>query len=171
MNLADFDQKIYGLEPGLKSGQNERVDELNDRILARFSCDVPLKPHLSFQAVHTKYSHFHIVNEPKPTKLDNRMYPVHSSHFCPIQCNGPAEGFDVTAETEVVRPSRDTYIPSSTSDLYRVSLPDPSRQESQPFQGLFETFRIDPFSQVRNGNPRIGHEMFSNHTRNQLRST
>jgi hypothetical protein len=174
MNITEFNNKIYGLEPGFKTGQNDRVDELNDRILARISCDVPLKPNLNVRAQSTKYSYFHIIDESKPAKIKSQPFIDHSAHFCPIQGRGPVSGFNVGAETDLIRPAvsfNDIYIPSSTSDLYNVSLPNPSREDVQPFLGLFDHFRMNHISTVRNENPKIGNELFLNHTRTQLRNS
>ena len=60
MNLSE-NTKIHGLVSGLIRGQNERVDELNARILGRFESDQPLQPNFSVRPVSTKYSHFPII--------------------------------------------------------------------------------------------------------------
>ena len=171
MNLSEFNNKIYGLESGLKTGQNERVDELNDRILARFSCDVPLKPNMGVRPVPTKYSHFHMIDETPNAKINQPVYTP--DNFCPIQSRGPVEGFNAGTESTLrnqhVFNDHDVFIPSSTSDLYRVSLPRPSREDIQPFLGLFSSF--SPTTELRNQHAQIGNELFLNNTRTQLRNT
>ena len=61
------------------------------------------------------------------------------------------------------------YIPSSSSDLYKVTIAQDSRPEPQPFLGLFDDYRMNPFAPVRNADPKIGSDTFLNNTRVQLR--
>ena len=177
MNLSESD-KIYGLEQGIRYGQFERVDELNDRVLARFVTDAPLQPNLDRRPVPTKYSRFPLVDRVKESHVSIPSYLDHSTSatFAPIQCRGQFSGFKVTDESDLRNQyfalqsaPQAAYIPSSSSDLYKVEMAAPSRTEPQPFLGLFDRYQMDPFAQVRNADPRIGADMFSNNTRMQLR--
>ena len=58
MDLADENKKIPDLPTYLYYGQNERVDELNARILERDVPDTQLAPNFSPRPVPTKYAVF-----------------------------------------------------------------------------------------------------------------
>ena len=96
MNLSESD-KIYGLETGIQYGQNARVDELNDRTLARFVADTPLQPSIDRRPVPTKYARFPIIDRVSEAHVPLRSYLDYSatSAFAPIQGNGPFSGFKV----------------------------------------------------------------------------
>ena len=177
MNLSE-NNKIYGLEPGILYGQNERVDELNSRALARFSSDAPLQPNLSSRSVPTKYARFPLIDRVKQAKIPIHSYLDHSAstNFAPIQGQGPFSGFQVGIESDlrnqyfaIQSAPQATYIPSSSSDLYKVQVPTSSRQEVQPFLGLFDNYRMNPMAPIRNADPKIGSDTFLNNTRVQLR--
>ena len=61
-----------------------------------------------------------------------------------------------------------TYIPSSQSDLYNVSVPSSSNPVTQPFPDLF-TRPI--YQNTRIVVPGVGDDQFFNNTRTQLRGT
>jgi hypothetical protein len=177
MNLSE-NNKIYGLEPGILYGQNERVDELNERALARFSVDTPLQPNLSSRSVPTKYARFPLIDRVKLSNVPIQSYLDHSvsTNFAPIQGQGPFTGYQVGIESDlrnqyfaIQSAPQATYIPSSSSDLYHVPVPTSSRQEVQPFLGLFDNYRMDPMAPIRNADPKIGANTFLNNTRVQLR--
>jgi len=182
MNIAEFDNKIQGLPSTttpLFVGQNARVDELNKRILDRFSPDSPLQPNLNVRAVPTKYSHFPMIeqNAFSHVKLQPHIDYSVESNFAPITSKGPVDGYFANVNTESTLRNQyfaiqrgagqGVYIPSSNSDLYRVSLPvNTSRNESQPHDGLFSHERV---VNTRTIDPKIGGDRFFNNTRIQLR--
>ena len=62
------------------------------------------------------------------------------------------------------------YVPSSNSDLYKVTMPISTQNEVQPFPSLFKQNTFDQnkrFSQ----DIQIGNDVFYNNTRTQLRNT
>jgi len=177
MNLSESD-KIFGLETGIKYGQNARVDELNDRALARFIPDSPLQPNINRRPIPTKYARFPIIDRVAEAHIPIRTYLDYSasSDFAPIQGNGPFSGFKVCDESNLRNQyfalqssPQAAYIPSSSSDLYNVTMAQDSRPEPQPFLGLFDNYRMNPLATVRNADPKIGSDMFLNNTRVQLR--
>lgn len=182
MNITEFDNKIQGLvshTSPLLVGQHERVDELNKRILDRFSPDSPLQPNMDVRPVPTKYSHFPVIDRIPFSKVSLKSpldYSV-ESNFAPITSKGPVDGYFSNVNTEsslrnqyfaIQRGAgQGVYIPSSNSDLYNVSIASNStRIESQPFPRLFEHDRI---LNDRSVNSKIGAERFFNNTRVQLR--
>jgi hypothetical protein len=177
MNLSESD-KIYGLETGIQYGQNARVDELNERALARFVADTPLQPNIARRPIPTKYARFPIIDRVADAHVPIRSYLDYStgSAFAPIQGNGPFSGFKVCDESNLRNQyfalqtaPQAAYIPSSSSELYKVTMAPNSRPEPQPFLGLFDDYRMNPFSTGRNVDPKIGSDTFLNNTRVQLR--
>lgn len=177
MNLPESN-KIFGLEEGIRYGQNARVDELNDRTFARFIPDSLLQPSLDRRPVPTKYARFPLIDRVKQAKVPIRSYLDYStaSDFAPIHGKGPFSGFKVADESDlrnqyfaIQSAPQAAYIPSSSSDLYNVKMAPNSRQEPQPFLGLFDNYRMDPFAPIRNADPKIGSDTFLNNTRVQLR--
>jgi hypothetical protein len=176
-------QPFQGIIPtpaGILYGQNARVDELNDRILSRFSCDAPLQANFDVRPVPTKYSRFPIIDrvaQPKISIKDRGDFRV-SDNFAPVQSNGPVDGYFSQVDKEstlrnqffaIQAAPKCTYIPKSDSDLYKVKMPTPSIKEPQPHPSLFERYRMDVLAPVRNADPTIGHKTFMNDTRVQLR--
>ena len=177
MNLSE-NNKIYGLEPGIIYGQNARVDELNERALARFHCDMPLQPNIVCRPVPTKYSRFPLIDRTKQPNIPLRSYLDYSpsSNFAPIQGRGPFNGFQVGVESELRNQyfalqsaPQAAYIPTSSSDLYIPTMAKPSKEEPQPFLGLFDKYQMNPNAHIRNADSNIGSNTFLNNTRVQLR--
>jgi hypothetical protein len=54
MNTQQTSSNFYGVPHGVLYGQNERVDELNERISARNAPDTHLKPNYDPRPVSTK---------------------------------------------------------------------------------------------------------------------
>lgn len=180
MNLNDFDSKIYGIPEGISYGQNERVDELNDRIFSRNRSDIPLAPNFDPRPVPTKYAHFPMVNRrTEPTVHISPMVNHNVElNFNPGSRNASPFGYFVNIDTETMLRNQTTalqhgahqgtYIPSSTSDLYNVSVV--SKPGVQPFPILFERPSLQTFVPTSLDRNHIGKDMFFNNTRTQLRS-
>lgn len=172
---------IHGLHKGVYYGQNDRIDELNDRINSRYFSDSPLQPNIDSRPVPTKYSHFPIVN--RRTQLKEPIVPYmdfnQSVNFNPGSSRAPPSGYLNNVDTEILlrnqtyalqRSDQSIYVPSSKSDLYNIHMPSPSRTEDQPHPNLFVKgeFNSAPHPNVMNSN--IGGDDFFNHTRTQLRN-
>lgn len=168
--------ELYGLQQGIQYGQNARVEELNSRILERFAPEVLLKQNIDMRPVSTKYSRFPLIETVKKPTVDLRQYSDYSGEFAPTQGIGPINGFNANTESELrnqffalQKAPQAVFIPSSNSDLYKVTMANPSRQEPQPFSGLFDKYIMDSNLPIRNADPKIGQDMFFNSTRTQLR--
>ena len=176
-------QPFQGLIPtpaGIIYGQNERVDEINNRILSRIACDVPLQANFDIRPVPTKYARFPVIDRIAQPKIDikDRGDFLVSEQFAPVQSRGPVDGYfsQVNVESSlrnqffaIQSAPQAAYIPSSNSDLYRVSMAKPSIVEPQPHMGLFDRYQMDILAPVRNADPNIGHKTFMNDTRVQMR--
>lgn len=177
--------KIEGLFPsgyaGVLIGQNDRVEELNQRVAERVTVDSPLQPNFDPRPVSTKYSLFPIIDRRSLHKTPILKAPQYNptGKFYSNLEKGPVDGFlsNVNVESTLRNQyhalqkggaPQSTYIPSSDSDLYRVDVV--SRPSVQPHP---ELFRHDEFAQSRgvsNLNIHIGNDTFFNHTRTQLRT-
>ena len=179
MNINQ-DYLIAGAVQGVQYGQNERVDELNDRIAERHFPDMALEPNYSCRPVPTKYSQFPIVNRRTPVREPLNQYAQHNlyNNFNPTGSHSNAKGFQQNVDVETVLRNQTfalqhgadqgVYIPTSNSDLYNVSVV--SRPSDQPYTLLFERpqFANRPHPNVMSNN--IGRDNFFNHTRTQLRN-
>ena len=172
---------IYGVPKGLMVGQNERVDELNNRINQRQFPDKPLAPNFSSIPVMTKYARF-------PTGLKNQTanvpinnYNTHDvrTNFNPGTHKAPPSGFMHNVDVETVLrnqhialqkgANQSVYVPDSTSDLYNVKID--TKPGLMPHPRLFSHIQIEPnWRQSNVENSAVGKDLFHNSTRTQLRS-
>jgi hypothetical protein len=170
--------KIYGVTEGVSYGQHERVDELNTRISSRQFSDQPLQPNYNPRPVPTKYALFPTINRRKEVKEMLMVYPEYNTYnnFNPGTAKAPPSGFINNVDTETIlrnqafalqKADQNVYVPSSHSDLYKVEVV--SRPSEQPYPLLFNRFQFDDFQHPNNVNKNIGKDVFSNHTRTQLR--
>jgi len=177
---------IYGVHQGVYYGQNERVDELNDRISTRWFPDLAFAPNFDPRPVPTKYEVLPIINHRAPPVEGTRIqqYPpfdvMHT--FNPGNSKAPVQGYlsNVDIETKLLNlgtalqhgADQGVYVPSSNSDMYKITPVEGSLKDPQPFQNLFtanplgENARASRISQKN-----IGQDIFMNHTRTQLRGS
>jgi hypothetical protein len=181
MNYQDT-STILGLQQGIIYGQNERVDELNDRIQSRHYPDRPLEPNYSPIPIATKYSLFPILsNHPVSTEIR----PPQSSHnvsanFNPGTRNAPHLGYFNHIDVETILRNQNkalqhgadqgVYIPSSKSSLYNVSVPASSTSGEQLFPNLFNVPQCTTYIPQSLEQKKIGSDTMFNHTRTQLRN-
>lgn len=169
---------MQGVVDGIYYGQNERLDELNNRIKDRQFADSPLEPNYSPRSIPTKYSLFPIVNRRRPVTETAIPYPEYKSsvNFNPGS-GAPVSGFSVDAETALRNQgialqhgaNQGVYVPSSNSDLYNVTIV--SRPSEQPNPYLFERQVFDQQPHPNVADSMIGRDSFFNHTRTQLRNS
>ena len=182
---------IVGIPEGISYGQNERVDELNTRIFGRFHPDRQLQPNFSINSVQTKYAHFPVIDRRVPANTSINVNPTGyaTGEFFvpPIGARGPVAGFLDQVNTESVLRNQcfalqrgadqAVYVPSSNSDMYRVSVSpttsgfsaDDIARNSHPELFYRHTFDQAPNPNVANA-PGIGRDIFMNNTRTQLRN-
>ena len=184
MDYADSTKPMYGVVQGVSYGQNCWVEDLNDRIFDRNHSDHALPPNIDSRPVQTKYALFPMLDKRMPATVpieSNYDYSLETNFTPPIMTNGPVSGYINNVNTESTLRNQffalqkgadqSVYIPSSNSDLYKVTVV--SRPEEQPYPLLFENgIQIDKtlHPNVRN-NPDIGKDLFHNNTRTQLRNT
>jgi hypothetical protein len=172
--------KLYGVANGLSYGQFERTDELNSRISARHFSDTPLAPNFNARPASTRYATMPIIDKRAPSIVPIKNIKEHSvtSNFNPGNNMGPPETFFSNIDTESSlrnittsnQPSaqQSIYVPSSTSDLYMVSVPSNGRIPTHP--GLFQQFSHSTLRSEIPLSMAVGKNTFFNNTRSQLRN-
>jgi len=169
-----------GVVQGFYSGQNDRVDELNERIQGRQFPDNPLRPNFDPRPVPTKYSLFPVIDRKTPSRYPLQKDYLDNSGFSPATQNGPPKAYLQNIDTETILRNQTValqhgaiqgvFVPSSNSDLYKVSMPSPSVIQSQTFPDLFVRPSFEVSSKPIMNQP-IGQSIFHNFTRVQLRNT
>jgi hypothetical protein len=177
----EIDTNENGIVHGFYSGQNDRVDELNERIQGRQFPDNPLRPNFDPRPVPTKYSLFPVIDRKTPPRFPWKQEYLDNSGFSPATQNGPPKPYLQNIDTETILRNQTValqhgaiegvFVPSSNSDLYRVSMPSPSVIQPQAFPNLFvrPSFAEVPSNPIKN--QPIGNDIFHNFTRVQLRNT
>uniref|UniRef100_A0A6C0JJJ9 Uncharacterized protein n=1 Tax=viral metagenome TaxID=1070528 RepID=A0A6C0JJJ9_9ZZZZ len=181
MDISSYDTTILGVPQGVYYGQNERVDELNDRMKTRHFPDSPLQPNFDPRSVPTKYALFPMVNRRKELKEPVIPYLDYNvrANFNPGTHRAPPSGFLNNVDTETVLRNQtfayqryadqSVYVPSSNSDLYKIVVPHGSINEPQPHPDLFTRQHFDQSLHPNMQGSNIGRDRFFNHTRTQLR--
>jgi|APCry1669189733_1035249.scaffolds.fasta_scaffold06531_1 hypothetical protein len=184
MDISEINKRFYGVQEGLISGQNDRTEELNVRILERFEPTQQLKPNFDPRPVPTKYSLFPIFDRRTPSNVQFNNYLDYNPEqsFNPGNDKGPVDGFinHVDVETELRNQTRKInrddigleYIPSTNSDLYISQKLEGSQQMVEERELLFKKFDFSNYIHPNIVNREdIGKEYFYNHTRTQLRGS
>jgi hypothetical protein len=148
----------------------------NERIFGRNIPSKPLQPYLPVRPVSTKFSVLPILEPRMESSVPLVQEPIYSPHkvFNPGNATAPWSGYAaaVNQESELRNQifalqacSQNTYVPSSTSDLYEYSMPR-QHAENQPFPYLFQSERFNPFNP---NTEHIGQLSFFNDTRQEIR--
>jgi hypothetical protein len=177
MNINE-NGKFFGIPEYLYCGQNERVDELNDRIKDRHFPDSPLEPMFDPRSIPTKYSHFPIINRRKPMNEPVIPYLEYNTiNFNPGTNRPPPSGIIKNVDTETIlrnqtfalqKSDQSVYIPSTKSDLYNVKVVSRPSEQTHPL--LFERQIFDAQLHPNVTTANIGRDVLFNHTRTQLRN-
>lgn len=165
-----------GVVEGYYSGQQDRVDELNDRIYSRYVPDNNLRPNYDPRPVSTKYAIFPVMDRRIPAQVPMKYSLGEDNNgFLPSVNNAPTIR-NIDTETVLRNQTmalqngigQSVFVPSSKSDLYNTSII--SRPSQQPFPGLFVA-PVFSKNQPTIANQPIGKSDFFNFTRSQLRNT
>lgn len=180
MDIQFVERPIEGLHRDLYIGQQDRIDELNTRITSRHFPDQTLRPNFDPRPVPTKYSLFPIIERRTQHSVPIQPVPVHkvSTNFNPATRTYPfssyLENFNVELElrnqtTTLSKNDINVYVPSSSSELYQVRLPQSVGTGTHNHPGLFEKHQYaSPLPDITTG--KIGQSQMFNHTRTQLRN-
>jgi hypothetical protein len=170
----------YGAPIGLISGQEERVEELNMRMMERKFPDVDFKPNFSPRPVMTKYTMLQMIDpQQKPTvPIQPYLDYFPEVMFHPGNDRAPISGYfnRINVENELRCQTRPLvhcdeiskqYIPSLKSDLYKVEVKS-NKHVEQTHPLLFTPFKLESSATNLEGKP-VGNALFNNHTRTQIR--
>ena len=161
---------------GMWYQSDDRLDELNVRLSSRTMADHHNKPNFDMRSVPTRCVNvFPIVDARKRAKVAIKRTQT------PEFDQGSVAGMLSNIDTESALRNQyyalqhgapqGMYIPSSQSDLYRVSVPTTSHPVVQTHPGLFErhTYRTTGNSIIERMN--VGKDLFFNATQTQLGGT
>lgn len=176
-NSINAPDRMYGVVNKLYLCQNERTDELNDRISSRNIPSAPLQPFYYQVPVSTKYGYMPILDQRKESSVSLNNYTIFSPHttFNPGNNMAPWHGFanNVNIESTLRNQffaqqdcQQAYYVPSSKSDLYNVRVPPPSQPVQQQFPGLFQREVFDHFNPNTDN---LGNNFFNNSTRTEIK--
>ena len=176
-NSIHAPNRMYGVVNKLFLCQNERTDELNERISSRNIPSEPLQPFYYQTPVSTKYGYMPILDQRKESSVPLNNFPIFSPHttFNPGNNMAPWHGFanNVNVESTLRNQffglqdcEQAYYVPSSKSDLYNVVVPPPSQSVTQQFPGLFQREVFDHFNPNTNN---LGNSFFNNNTRMEIK--
>jgi hypothetical protein len=171
----------YGTPYGLISGQEGRVEELNQRLLDRNFPDIDFRPNFSPRPVMTKYTLLPVIDTREATRVQLQPYLDYYPEvmFNPGNSRAPVSGFlnRVNLESDLRNQTRPLvsadanlhqYIPSfENSDLYKVVVSTKS-DVVQPYPRLFSKINVENSATNLEGKP-VGTDVFNNHTRVQVR--
>jgi len=183
MFLTDNQIKPNGLIDGVHRtlivSQQERTDELNQRLASRQFPDTPLEPSFSPRPLSTKYNLPYKVESTTPIlpTIEHNVF----QNFNPATRAGPFKTYMRNVDTETIlrnqtmaiqKSSQSVYVPSSTSDLYVTEIV--SRPSVQPYPRLFQSPVLERDAAKRQEAVRpylshIGQDRFFNSTRTQIR--
>jgi hypothetical protein len=168
--------EIYGVVNGVYICNNDRVDELNDRIYDRNIPSQKLQSQFDIRPVSSKYAMMPIFDRRAiPTVPIERMPTYNVGEvFNPGNAQAPWSGFATKIDDDsrlrnqffaIQKANQAYYIPPTTSDMYKVEVVGQSIQ--QPFPDLFYKPVFEPF------NPNIcdvGGNIFYNCIRQQTKN-
>jgi hypothetical protein len=136
---------------------HQREEIINTRISNRNIPSQELEPMFSFYPKSTKYIQQPILDS--RNTLPNKNYQVYTTQTFNPGSSAPWQGYvnAINIETELKRPRKDIYIPSSKSDLY-----------------VYPTFQLKYTSCNDKGMQKLPQDnsnyIFYNHTRNEKES-
>ncbi len=183
MNYFESQQKhfIEGVQRDYCIIQDtQMIDELNNRLSTRQFSDSPLRPNFSSRPVSTKYAHFPLIDMRKTPTVPIEPVNVHNveTNFNPGTEQYPYSSYLANYSTEEklrkfhFKYDSDTYVPSSNSDMFKVSpIHITTRNEEQTHPLLFSKPGEEVYTSVPDivNERKVGGLRLYNDTRLQLR--
>jgi len=168
---------MHGVVNGAYFCQQQRTQELSDRLYERNTTTAPIKMQYSIRPVPTKYVTMPIVDCRRPSNVPCQHKPIYNTQTMFTPSNTlPFSGYQAKIDTETKL--RDTifplqacpqakFIPSTNSDLYNNQYLAAGRREVMTNPLLFKEPQFAAF------NPNLcgtGYKLFNNFTRQQVRA-
>jgi hypothetical protein len=169
-------EPFYGVPNGVAYCQQERTEELSQRMRDRNIPSAPLQPQLGARPVLSKYTIMPILDQRKPATVPIANYPIYNPAqvFNPGSAVAPWSGYAMAVNVEstlrnqffaLQKCEQSEYVPSSKSDLYNVRID--SRQIPQTHPLLFKSEKFAPV------NPdcfHLANRVFNNSTRTEIKN-
>jgi hypothetical protein len=167
---------MYGVINGVYFCNNDRVDELNDRISDRNIPSEKLQSQFDIRPVSSKYAMMPIFDRRAIPTVPIEKMPQYNlaTTFNPGNAQAPWSGFATNIDNDsrlrnqffaLQKCDQAYYIPPTTSDMYKVEVKGQPIQ--QPFPDLFAKQQFLPFNpNVCGGNENL----FDNCVRQQVKN-
>lgn len=179
-NIENAYSLFKGVPFGVYLGQQERTNEIDERIFQRNFPSSPLEPNYDPRPISTKYSYFPGLSGRKQIHTSKNTYPIYNIHevFNPGTGKAPCSGIlnDIDNETylrnqhfALQKGDKHYYVPQSGSELFKDYVYTTDKR-LQPHPDLFNNYNFENnrprYSSLNN----IGKNLFNNHTRNQMKA-
>jgi|TARA_Y100000992_G_scaffold292183_3_gene249436 hypothetical protein len=150
------DNKMYGVINGVNYRQQDRTEELNNRLFSRNIPSQSLQPEFSFRPISTKYTLLPMIDQRIKSNVPLKSYPIYNTKqvFNPGNAQAPWSGFSVNVNTEsklrnqffaLQKCEQADFVPSSNSSLFVPFKPTP-RENIQLYPDLFDVPDFEPFN-------------------------
>tara|TARA_Y100000996_G_C22321591_1_gene560587 strand:- start:132 stop:644 length:513 start_codon:yes stop_codon:yes gene_type:complete len=169
---------MNGVVQGTYICNQNRTQELNDRLYERNLTGAPIKMQYSVRSVPTRYVHMPMLDCRKPSEEGCGNENIYNTKkmFTPassLPFNGYQQNVDV--ETKLrgsVFPlqacAQASYVPDSNSDLYKSNYLTETNNKIQMTNELL--FKEEEFNKFNPNECNLGYKLFNNHTRVQLKN-
>jgi len=157
--------------------QQNRTEELNERIISRLNPNRLMQSQFSMRSVPTRYIRFPVIDSNNPSSEPIIRVPDYSvrEDFNPGNDKSPYAGYanDIDKESNMKnlfypfqRCAQSKHIPSSDSDLYKYNFVT-NENIQQPFPNLFKE---ETFNEFNPNYCNIGKNVFYNSTKQQVKN-
>ena len=169
---------MNGVVNGVYLCNQNRLNELNERLYSRNLTNAPIKMQYDVRGVQTRYVRMPIADQHKPSCVPCLQKPIYNTNtmFTPassLPFNGYQENIDVETQLHnTIAPlqacPQSKFIPDSKSDLYYSQyLVNKDIPDQMTNHLLFNKEQFAPFDP---NTCNVGNKLFNNFTRYQIRS-
>jgi|TARA_B100000795_G_scaffold238389_1_gene199483 hypothetical protein len=169
---------MSGVVKGVYYCNQNRTQELSDRMYNRNVSNAPVKMQYDIRPVQTRYVQMPILDCHKEATVPCLKVPIYNTEQMFMPGNSlPFNGFQANIDVETrlhntVFPiqacPQSKYVASSNSDMYNNSYLTTSNNPIPMTNELL--FKEERFNQFDPNTCNTGHKLFSNHTRIQIRN-
>jgi hypothetical protein len=166
---------LHGVVKGVYYCNQERTDQLNDRLYKRNIPSATLQPAFSLRPVSTKYENMGIFDRRPQSNVHIKRQPTFNlqNTFNPGNSTAPWSGYATNINEEskmrnqffaLQKCEQSNWVPSSTSDLYNVDVVGRQEKQTHPY-----LFKEENYEQFNPNTQQLGYHLWNNHTRQQLK--